>query len=211
MLDPLLSDRDVERITGRARSTLQKDRVIGIGIPFVRIGRLVRYRQSDVTAFLDALPRCRSTSETDPNGEARWAVRSENNPAAVSSTAARTERFVNSSARRPSRSGRCRQPRRLDFARINHAALARLPDILGRWLPGGRMEGGEYVALNPRRSDHRPGSFKINLDTGQWADFGIAGLRGRDVVSLAAYLGGIGQIEAAERLAAMLGIVARDG
>jgi len=31
------------------------------------------------------------------------------------------------------------------------------------------------------------------------------------VVSLAAYLGGIGQVEAAERLAAMLGIGARDG
>jgi predicted DNA-binding transcriptional regulator AlpA len=63
MIDPLLSDRDVERITGRARSTLQKDRVIGTGIPFVRIGRLVRYRQSDVRAFLDALTAHRSTSE----------------------------------------------------------------------------------------------------------------------------------------------------
>lgn len=68
MLDLLLSDRDVEKITGRARSTLQKDRVTGTGIPFVRIGRLVRYRQSDVTAFLDALPRCRSTSEPDLRG-----------------------------------------------------------------------------------------------------------------------------------------------
>ena len=64
MLDPLLSDREVEKATGRARSTLQKDRVAGTGIPFVRFGRLVRYRQSDVKAFLDALPRCRSTSET---------------------------------------------------------------------------------------------------------------------------------------------------
>jgi hypothetical protein len=63
MLDQLLSDRDVQKITGRARSTLQKDRLAGIGIPFVRIGRLVRYRQSDVAAFLDALPSRRSTSE----------------------------------------------------------------------------------------------------------------------------------------------------
>jgi hypothetical protein len=69
MLDPLLSDRDVEKITSRARSTLQKDRVTGTGIPFARIGRLVRYRQSDVTAFLDALPRRRSTSETERSGE----------------------------------------------------------------------------------------------------------------------------------------------
>jgi len=63
MLDQLLSDRDVEKITGRARSTLQKDRVSGDGIPFIRLGRLVRYRQSDVTAFLDALPKRRSTSD----------------------------------------------------------------------------------------------------------------------------------------------------
>jgi predicted DNA-binding transcriptional regulator AlpA len=63
MLDPLLSDRDVSEITGRARSTLQKDRVAGTGIAFIRIGRLVRYRQSDVTAYLNALPRRHSTSE----------------------------------------------------------------------------------------------------------------------------------------------------
>jgi len=65
MLDPLLSDHQVEKITGRARSTLQKDRVAGTGIPFVRIGRLVRYRQSAVAAYLDALPSRRSTSEAD--------------------------------------------------------------------------------------------------------------------------------------------------
>src|SRR4051794_30917074 len=63
VIDPLLSDRDVERLTGRARSTLQKDRVSGTGIPFVRIGRLVRYRQSDVTAYFAELPSLRSTSE----------------------------------------------------------------------------------------------------------------------------------------------------
>jgi predicted DNA-binding transcriptional regulator AlpA len=66
MLDPLLSDREVEKITGRARSTLQKDRVVGTGIPFIRLGRLVRYRQSDVAAFLGAIPSCRSTSEAEP-------------------------------------------------------------------------------------------------------------------------------------------------
>jgi hypothetical protein len=64
-LDPLLDDHDVERITGRARSTLQKDRVLGTGIPFVRVGRLVRYRQADVSAYLAALPSLRSTSEAE--------------------------------------------------------------------------------------------------------------------------------------------------
>jgi hypothetical protein len=132
-------------------------------------------------------------------------VPSESSPAAVWSTAAGAERFVNSSARRTN------QVHRVDFARINRASLARLPSLLKHWLPGGRIEGAEYVALNPRRADHRLGSFKINLDTGQWADFAIAGARGGDVVSLAAYLAGIGQLEAAERLAAMLGIGARYG
>jgi hypothetical protein len=64
MPNQLLTDRDLEKITGRARSTLQKDRVAGSGIPFVRLGRLVRYRPSDVSAFLDALPSRRSTSDT---------------------------------------------------------------------------------------------------------------------------------------------------
>jgi hypothetical protein len=65
MLDPLLSEIDVARIIGRARSTLQKDRVAGTGIPFVRIGRLVRYRTADVVAYLAALPGRRSTAEAD--------------------------------------------------------------------------------------------------------------------------------------------------
>jgi hypothetical protein len=95
----------------------------------------------------------------------------------------------------------------VDFAAMNRAALGRLPDILSRWLPGGRIEGCEYVVRNPRRRDHRPGSFKINLATGRWADF-ATGDKGGDPVSLAAYLAGSSQVEAARRLAAMLGLAA---
>ena len=47
----------------------------------------------------------------------------------------------------------------VDFPAVNRAALARLPDILARWLPGGRIEGREYVVKNPKRRDQRPGSF----------------------------------------------------
>ena len=60
---------------------------------------------------------------------------------------------------------------KVDFASVNRAALSRLPDILARWLPAGRIEGREYVARNPKRRDQRPGSFKVNLATGRWADF----------------------------------------
>ncbi len=94
---------------------------------------------------------------------------------------------------------------RIEFGAVNQAAVSVLPDLLRRWLPDGRMEGREYVALNPTRSDRRPGSFKVNLRTGKWADFST-GDRGGDVVSLAAYLSGTGQAEAARSLAKMLGV-----
>jgi hypothetical protein len=94
--------------------------------------------------------------------------------------------------------------RRVDFERVNAVALARLPELLPRWLPDGRTNGREYVARNPTRDDHRPGSFRVNVQTGKWADF-ATGDRGGDVVSLAAYLGGLSQLEAARRLADMLG------
>ena len=92
-----------------------------------------------------------------------------------------------------------------DFEGINRAALARLPEILARWLRDGRVEGSEYMARNPTRTDRRPGSFKINLKTGRWADF-ATGDQGGDPVSLAAYLAGCGQAEAARELAVMLGL-----
>ena len=98
----------------------------------------------------------------------------------------------------------------VDFDGINRAALAALPALLARWLPGGKQQGNEYMVRNPKRHDRRPGSFKVNLRTGKWADF-ATGDQGGDVVSLAAFLGGIGQREAAERLAAMLAIEARRG
>lgn len=94
---------------------------------------------------------------------------------------------------------------RLDFARINAAALSALPSLLSRWLPDGRRAGGEWVARNPRRADRKAGSFSVNLSTGKWADF-ATGDRGGDVVSLAAFLAGTGQAEAARNLEEMLGL-----
>jgi hypothetical protein len=89
---------------------------------------------------------------------------------------------------------------------INHAALPALVSLLRRWLPDGRVVGGEYVAINPRRFDQHPGSFKINLISDRWADFALTSVSGGDPVSLAAYLANCSQVEAAQRLANMLGI-----
>lgn len=94
-------------------------------------------------------------------------------------------------------------PPQVDFATVNTAARAALPSLLARWLPGGRREGHEWVALNPRRADRRAGSFRVNLNTGRWADF-ATGDKGGDPVSLAAYLAGSSQVEAARNLSGML-------
>ena len=96
--------------------------------------------------------------------------------------------------------------RRIAFSAINRAALDRMLDLLGRWLSDGRLDGREYVARNPRRADRRAGSFRVNVDTGKWADFAVAGASGGDLVSLAAYLAGVSQGEAARELADMLGV-----
>lgn len=93
----------------------------------------------------------------------------------------------------------------IDFDKINSAALAVLPSLLGRWLPDGRRVGHEWVCRNPRRSDRKAGSFRVNMNTGKWADFATDDTGG-DPVSLAAYLAGTGQAEAARALADMLGV-----
>lgn len=95
--------------------------------------------------------------------------------------------------------------KRIDFQAINRVAIRALPHILARWLPDGKRIGSEWIARNPRRADNHAGSFKINMYTGRWADF-ATGDRGGDIISLAAYLAGIGQREAALGLSDMLGV-----
>lgn len=94
---------------------------------------------------------------------------------------------------------------RLNFDTVNRAALAALPAVLRRLLPGGKTIAGEYVARNPKRADRRAGSFKINMRSGKWADF-ATGDAGGDVVSLIAFLEGVNQAKAARLLAGMLGL-----
>jgi putative DNA primase/helicase len=92
----------------------------------------------------------------------------------------------------------------IDFAGVASAALARVDALLGHWLPGGRKRGAEYLARNPRRDDHRPGSFCVNHVTGRWSDF-ATGDAGGDLLALVAYLDDVPMGEAARRLADFLG------
>lgn len=92
------------------------------------------------------------------------------------------------------------------IAAVAAAALARFDAVMGELsLSGGRSQGREYLPLNPLRGDTKPGSFTINRDTGAWADF-ACDAKGGDLVSLAAYLRGIKQGEAAALLAGFLGV-----
>jgi excisionase family DNA binding protein len=61
--DILLTDHQVAELTGRSRKTLQKDRVRGGGVPFIRFGRSVRYRLSDVQAWIGSQRSFTSTSD----------------------------------------------------------------------------------------------------------------------------------------------------
>ena len=93
----------------------------------------------------------------------------------------------------------------VDFDAVNRAALTYLPTLVRAWAPDGKMCGHEWQALNPTRPDKNPGSFSVNTRTGRWADF-ATGDKGGDPVSLAAYLSGTSQADAARTLATVLGV-----
>ena len=97
--------------------------------------------------------------------------------------------------------------RKIAFRRISTEALLYADTLVPRWLPDGKREGSEWVALNPTRADGHKGSFKVNLSTGRWSDF-ADGAAGGDLVALAAYLFRLKQGEAAVKIAEMLGISA---
>jgi hypothetical protein len=48
-----LPEKEVSRITGRAMSTLRNERFNRKGIPYVKVGRSVRYSHEDVISFME--------------------------------------------------------------------------------------------------------------------------------------------------------------
>ncbi|WP_306537408.1 AlpA family transcriptional regulator [Geobacter sp.] len=63
--DKLMTQAEVKEITGLADSTLEQWRLKGKGPKFIKLGRLVRYRTSDVQAYIAGLQGFRSTTEAD--------------------------------------------------------------------------------------------------------------------------------------------------
>ena len=64
MLRPLIDEDAAAAMLGVSVRTLQKARVTGLGCnpPFIKLGRLVRYRPEDIEAFVAANTRA-STSQ----------------------------------------------------------------------------------------------------------------------------------------------------
>jgi len=91
----------------------------------------------------------------------------------------------------------------IDFKAVNSAALSRLGDNLPRWLPGGRVDAGEYVCASLEGGQGR--SCSVNLSTGLWGDF-ATGAKGGDPISLWAAIRGVKQGEAARELVLDLGL-----
>ena len=93
----------------------------------------------------------------------------------------------------------------IDFATISSAALSSVDNLLAEWLPSGRYDGHEFVALNPTRADKKLGSFRINTRSGQWADF-ATGDKGGDLIDLYAYLNSCNAAQAARSIAERLSL-----
>jgi hypothetical protein len=55
-LERLMTERDLAELTQRQVRTIQKDRLLGKGPKFVKIGRSVRYLPADVAEYLNSRP-----------------------------------------------------------------------------------------------------------------------------------------------------------
>lgn len=87
----------------------------------------------------------------------------------------------------------------LDFEGLAEFLLHKINQFLPSWLPGGKIVGREYVCGGIRGG---PGdSFKVNTQTGRWAEFASDNVKGGDMISLFAAIHGIDQGESAKRLA----------
>jgi putative DNA primase/helicase len=92
-----------------------------------------------------------------------------------------------------------------DIRAVAAVALQHVTALVPELLPEGTRKGSEWHARNPTRADRQAGSFSVSLLDGRWHDF-ACGDGGGDLVSLAAYLAGVNQADAACDLAHRLGL-----
>lgn len=71
-------------------------------------------------------------------------------------------------------------------------------EVLKMLVGSGKIEGSDYVALNPRRCDKKAGSFRIDIASGKFHDF-ATGDSG-SIIDLAVFVYGCDILEAARKL-----------
>lgn len=52
-LETLLTEHEYARITKRSVASARRDRLLGQGCPYVKLGALVRYRPEDIRAYIE--------------------------------------------------------------------------------------------------------------------------------------------------------------
>ena len=53
MIEELMTTKQLANVLGFAAKTLSNQRVLGTGIPFIKIGNAVRYKRSDVETYIE--------------------------------------------------------------------------------------------------------------------------------------------------------------
>jgi hypothetical protein len=76
---------------------------------------------------------------------------------------------------------------KLGHGLVESVIIERTEEIVMRLLPDGHRSGQEWITRNPCREDHSPGSFRVNLISGKWADFAYDA-KGSNVIWLAKFV-----------------------
>jgi len=95
-----------------------------------------------------------------------------------------------------------------DFALLKQKYRRNPVSVLQQLVGQGKIEGSDYVALNPKRKDGRLGSFRIDIKTGRYHDF-ATGDKGGSIIDLVAFVYNCGIVEAAQRLEGLFPFLAR--
>ena len=53
MIEELFTTKQVARVLGFAPKTLSNQRILGTGLPFIKIGNAVRYKKSDIETYIE--------------------------------------------------------------------------------------------------------------------------------------------------------------
>jgi hypothetical protein len=53
MIEELYTTKQVAKVLGFAPKTLSNQRILGTGLPFIKIGNAVRYKKSDIETFIE--------------------------------------------------------------------------------------------------------------------------------------------------------------